>query len=386
MAILALEQPELAGWTITVAGTDLSERVLTIARRGRYSAGALRYVEPQRIVRWFRALPATKSAPAAEATPPGVPPLRRRDDFAVVDAVRAKVQFQALNLSRWPYPAGYTDFDLIMCENVLIYLQPEVTREAVEQFYQRLVPGGALFLGYSETLWQVSNRFELISRPETFYYRRRAVAPPPVVARAGGATAARPAPQLADLLRELNAAPGRTAGPPDPSGADLARAAMLTSRGLADLEAGRYAEAGHAFTEALACNSSDVGALVGMAQIHANQGRLTEAAAACAHALEVDALNEEAHLLNALVARQQGHPADALDHFERLLYVNSQSIAGHYHLAELHRSEARLAEAAREYRRTLGALDRGPGSGTISGLPVTMIRHACEQQLRRLDG
>ena len=439
LAIACLEQPELAGWQITIEASDLSERVLAFARRGIYRAASLRYIEADRIARWFKHYAAGAPAGSVRA-PRGSGPLDpltgQREVFEISEKVRALINFRQLNLATPLYPDIYKDFDLIMCENVIIYFRPDVTREVIGQFYNALRPGGFLFLGYSETLWQIYNRFELITYPNTFFYRRPEAAPaePPrrrllnpsaapetpqkrsAPALPGAdprqATAApdlatrtplrggtgdefrRPPPAPTPAVPPARSAQGANgAGPVRPIAAPrtpdaalaIEIAEQLTRRAHEYLEAGRYTEAQTAFTDALARNPASVDALVGLAQIHANQGRRAEARAECEKALEIDVLCEEAHLLVALLYREEGDVAEAIDHFEKVLYINFESIAGHFHLAELYRSQKRKEEAARQYRRALWVLDHHPTEETISGLPAKMIRQVCEQQLRRLQ-
>jgi chemotaxis protein methyltransferase CheR len=419
LAITCMEHPQLQGWDIHIEATDLSERVLELAQRGHYRPGALRYLEADRVARWFHKQDAPPAVP--RRTGPLDPVIGHREVFAISDKVRQLVHFGPLNLARVPYPDRYKDFDLILCENVIIYLRPDVTKGVIDSFYNRLQPGGYLFLGYSETLWQISDRFELMTAPNTFYYRRPTQeldpAAPPAARSSGygntdgnGGRAGSPGTAPSTLNqspsgRLLGTPPPTTrpapparpvSGPgltptaaaprPAPAAAEMAvvEARRLTAQALELVEAGKYAEAQAAFEAALARNPAWVDALVGLAQIHANQGRLAEARAECTKALDIDSLCEEGHLLAALIARQQNRTAEAIDHFEKLLYINFESVAGHFHFAELYRSQNRPADAAREYRRTLWALDRHQDA-TVSGLPAAMIQRACEQQLQRLQ-
>ena len=430
LAITCLEQPELRGWDIQIAATDLSERVLGLAQRGLYRGAALRYLEPDRLRRWFTRQEGDPPVPTPpRKTGPLDPLTGQREIYAVNDAVRALVQFQPLNLARQHYPDRYREFDLIICENVIIYFRPDVTRAVIAEFYNRLQPSGYLFLGYSETLWQISSRFELLTRPNTFYYRRPLAEPASTPATPPGVPGV-PAPNLPEMLRRLGEtgpATSRPSAPPPlpaprpavppppmrqpttrplpevrPGGlvaqplapaattpvADPERAVVearqLTAQAHALLEAGKYTEAQAAFQAVLARNPAWVDALMGLAQIHANQGRLAEAQAECDRALDIDALCEEAHLLAALIARQDGRIVAAIDHFEKLFYINVESVAGHFHLAELYRAQGQRHEAAREYRRTLWALDRHQDA-TVSGLPAAMLQRTCEQQIKRLQ-
>ncbi len=64
------------------------------------------------------------------------------------------------------------NWDVIFCRNVTIYFRLESTRRVVENFYESLNPGGYLFVGHSETLTSISDRFEPVEVGGVFLYRK----------------------------------------------------------------------------------------------------------------------------------------------------------------------------------------------------------------------
>jgi hypothetical protein len=52
--------------------------------------------------------------------------------------------------------------DVIFCCNVLIYFDLASKRRVVQHFYANLLPGGYLFLGHAESLFQVDDSFRLV--------------------------------------------------------------------------------------------------------------------------------------------------------------------------------------------------------------------------------
>jgi chemotaxis protein methyltransferase CheR len=60
--------------------------------------------------------------------------------------------------------------DIIFCCNVLIYFDLASKRRVVQHFYSNLLPGGYLFLGHAESLFQVDDSFRLIHFPGTTAY------------------------------------------------------------------------------------------------------------------------------------------------------------------------------------------------------------------------
>ena len=394
LAIACLELPALAGLPVQIIATDISGAVLEVAREGTYTGEALRYLSPDRIRRWFTRADGASAArypaaglPAAQwrgrsrtATSAVLDPTRmRRRRYRINDPVRALVTFSAQNLARLPFDRTRVgDCDLIVCENVLIYLHPDLCRRIVQEFYECLNPGGYLFLGYSESLWRISDAFTLETTPTTFYYRRPLPRSEDAPSRPRVLAAGRPA--TAAFGTQPLGTPSTDRLPAIPVSDPL----PLIHQGYDWLEQGSYANARAAFEEALRRSPTAVDALVGLARIHANQGAVAAALAACRQALSLDALCEDAHLLLALLYRQQHQTGSAIDHLEKAVYANFASVAGHFHLAEIYRGQENWVEAGREYRRTLWALDRTRAGDTISGLPVAMIRRACEQQLDRI--
>ena len=55
---------------------------------------------------------------------------------------------------------------------MLIYLSAAARAEVVETFYDRLRPGGVLMLGHSESLLNVSTRFEILNLEQDLVYQK----------------------------------------------------------------------------------------------------------------------------------------------------------------------------------------------------------------------
>jgi len=62
--------------------------------------------------------------------------------------------------------------DAVFCRNVLIYFDQRSRKRVIDMFYERLFPGGFLFLGHSESLLNVSTAFELVHLSEDLVYRK----------------------------------------------------------------------------------------------------------------------------------------------------------------------------------------------------------------------
>lgn len=149
LAILLLEEAARRPTPpqVQVFASDLHERSLRHAREGLYPAAIREDVSDDRLQRFFR-----------------------RDDggYRITKALRDVVVFAQHNLLQDP---PFSRIDLVVCRNVLIYLQAEAQREVVDLFHYALQGTGYLLLGTAETL----DRSELfrLDHKESHLYRRR---------------------------------------------------------------------------------------------------------------------------------------------------------------------------------------------------------------------
>jgi chemotaxis protein methyltransferase CheR len=137
-----------------------------------------------------------------------------------------------------PAPFGPGDVDLVLCRNVTIYFDRATTRELMGRFHQVLRTGGYLFLGHAETLWRVTDDFELVSSGDAFVYRRvdRDARPRSVPSGRVDAIAHSPRPRVQNEAQ--------TPVVDESSPVAEAQALEPTLEAVAaDLRAGRYAEA-----------------------------------------------------------------------------------------------------------------------------------------------
>lgn len=129
-----------------IEATDLDPNVLETAKRGRYPDDLLRNVPAVRRERYFET----------------------EDGMNVVsDEIKKRVNFRRHDLLADSYGNGY---DLIVCRNVQIYFTKEAQWRVNGRFSRALRPGGVLFLGASETIF---NSSELgLERVAMSFYRR----------------------------------------------------------------------------------------------------------------------------------------------------------------------------------------------------------------------
>jgi chemotaxis protein methyltransferase CheR len=143
-----------AGWgshPIEIHAIDASEVALGKARAGVFRE------------RSFRALPAHLRARYFEPHP---------DGLAIRPEIAAKVRFSWANLAEPATYAALPPPSVVFCRNVFIYFSAQSIARVVAEFAKLLPPEGHLFIGSSESLLKLTNRFDLQEMGGAFVYMR----------------------------------------------------------------------------------------------------------------------------------------------------------------------------------------------------------------------
>jgi len=141
---------------IEIFASDLHEGSLNRAREGLYPDTIEAYISPARLRRFFKKEDAI---------------------YRVRKEVREVIVFAAHNLLKDP---PFSHIDLIICRNLLIYLQRDTQDKVIDLFHYALKPGGLLWLGPAET-FDRSALFESESKRDCLYRRRNVPAPEPTL-------------------------------------------------------------------------------------------------------------------------------------------------------------------------------------------------------------
>jgi chemotaxis protein methyltransferase CheR len=137
IAMLFAEEPEKwQGWTVDILGSDVSSACIDRARNGTYSQFEVqRGLGINQMIKWFE---------------------ETSDGWRAVEPLRKPVRFQVHNLlEAAPHPGG---FDVVLCRNVLLYLNPEKKALAFERLAGSMAEDGWLMLGAGETVIGNTNK------------------------------------------------------------------------------------------------------------------------------------------------------------------------------------------------------------------------------------
>jgi len=145
--ILSEMASQLAGWTIEIVATDLSNEILTRAKEGVYSQFEVQRGLPVALlVKYFS---------------------QSGDRWQISPKIRSMVDYREFNLLTDPTVLGR--FDVVFCRNVLIYFDQETKAKVLERIANLMPEDGFLFLGGAETVLGLTERFKLINGQRGVY-------------------------------------------------------------------------------------------------------------------------------------------------------------------------------------------------------------------------
>lgn len=280
-------------WQVSVIGTDMNVSAIAAARQADFGRWALRSLPEADRSRYFRQVSPTT--------------------WSLRPAWRAAVQFERhnlLSLLDGTSPLQFTDFDLILCRNVLIYFHPAMAARVVAALGACLVDDGWLLVGHAEPNPAFADTLQPVILPGTTAYRRGAMAAPVPMPAAF-------VPLLPPAPAPLPAARPRPAVPQ----------AALSPVPAADLD--------------------DV---VETVRTQADRGELEAARRTCHAGLDTNPTSPALHFYDGLVARALGAGREAEAAFRRAIYLDRNFALAHHHLGLL------LVDSGRERagRRSIG--------------------------------
>lgn len=113
-------------FTLQIFATDIDSDVIDIARKGVYSANIVSDVSSERIRKYF---------------------VKEGSGFRIHTSIREMVVFAPHNVIKDP---PFIKMDLLLCRNLLIYLEPELQKKLMNLFHYSLHAGGIMMLGNAE--------------------------------------------------------------------------------------------------------------------------------------------------------------------------------------------------------------------------------------------
>jgi chemotaxis protein methyltransferase CheR len=362
--------PHPEDWDIEILATDASSEAMEKAKRGIYGANSMRLVEEPYRSKYFTQLASSK----------------QNGDWKISSEIKQMVRFGFLNLVGDPYPP---EMDVIFCRNVTIYFETKTTIKIMENFAANMADPGYLFLGYSESLQFLTDKFRMASWQDGIYYRKTTGKPeeartsiawqseePQIVEEY---VEAMPLPELAAIIEHH-----------EPVALTSEEFEAVRQQILRFIYLKEYSSA-MALIEKVSVEGGKMADIHYLAaDIYANRNRHEDARARLKKALAIDSLFAPAYYLLGCMYLEESKSDKAKESLLKALYIDKDFIMARFYMAHMFRTEGRTSEAIREYRNTLEALSKGvasPRSQMIlqsSGFNPATLKSVCCDNLERL--
>ncbi|MCL2088586.1 MAG: protein-glutamate O-methyltransferase CheR [Oscillospiraceae bacterium] len=127
------------GWDTRVLATDISHRVMNIAKAGVYEEESLKEIPNVWKTKYFK---------------------KDGHDYHLTPEIKNNVIFREFNLMD---PINFKlKFDVIFCRNVMIYFDAQTKAALIDRFYNATANGGYLLIGHSETIDKSHNPYQYL--------------------------------------------------------------------------------------------------------------------------------------------------------------------------------------------------------------------------------
>jgi two-component system CheB/CheR fusion protein len=145
-----LEEKNILDLQIQVFGTDVNEKNIDKARRGIYLKAIEETVPEKRLKRFFMSF---------------------NGNYQISKQIRDMCVFAKHDLTNDP---PFSNLDLIVCRNVLIYFDAKLQEKIIPFFHYGLKPNGYLTLGESESVGKFTYLFEPMTKKGVIFKKKQA--------------------------------------------------------------------------------------------------------------------------------------------------------------------------------------------------------------------
>jgi chemotaxis protein methyltransferase CheR len=382
--------PSYSEWNISILGTDINRTGLACSEEAIYTQKDIGHLDKEYLDKYFNV---------------------RGSTYVLKEDAKALVRFEYHNLAKDPFMhESIQNADIIFCRNVIIYFDSQTTQRVIENFYDCLAQDGYLFLGPTETLWQITNKYERVEFPQTFIYKKTLT---PAQEDTMKPFMAVPDVEIEDFTLSVSATPAlylHSSGPAlyqneseHASKAGIEKhlsGSLLHSPRSSRLESKSTPQHSKQIEKPwdLASPSSPDNmiaqdknyflACLTKASVLANEAKYKEAADILRKIIEADNLSVEAYYLLGVLSYKIGDLKEAETQFRKVIYVTPDSVLAYFNLGNMYLYQKKVREATREFRNAIRLLEKRPKDEQVrfcEDFTVEFLLRACRNTLVQIS-
>ena len=373
--------PSYEEWRFSILGTDINRNGLACSEEAIYGQKDIGHLEKEYLEKYFKIQGST---------------------YLLKDDVKELVRFEYHNLAKDPFiHERMQNIDLIFCRNVIIYFDSQTTQRVIENFHNCLAQDGYLFLGHTETLWQITNKLERVEFPQTFIYKKTLSSVQEDVMKPFMAVPEIEIESLTSFketdrdkrffqqelgprLQEKPESVEEIEKPPrvketSESAYEEATLGLKEMKDQASLPSPNHM---------IAQGKNHICTYLTRATILANEAKYKEAADILEKIIEADNLTVEAYYFLGVLSYKSGNLKEAETQFRKVIYVTPNAVLAYFNLGNMYLYQRKFREAAREFRNAIRLLEKRPKDEQVrfcEDFTVEFLSRACRNTLVQIS-
>lgn len=320
--------PNIRDWQISIIGSDINYHFLDIAKAGIYKPWSFRDVSKEVQEQYFNVVD--------------------KRQYAIKPEIKRMVSFIHHNLvdDTLAQNSQFSGFDLVLCNNVLIYFSEKTIKKVVTKLVDHLSPDGWLVVSAIEVPHVQSDKLKYIPFKNASFFKKsqdlvlKKILAPAVVEQ-----------KYVAVYPQNNVKQEKT---------------VFDIQKL--FEKGEYQEVVN-YLESLDTEKKLTHALEMslLAESYANLGKSDKARKWCETGLAIDKVNPALHFLHASILQEQQDYKAAIEALKRVMFLDPHFVLAHFELGNLMLKQDNKNEALKHYRNALNILKSWPPHAPVKG-------------------
>lgn len=349
--------PDLSSWQIDLVGTDVNREFLRKASEGVYNQWSFRGVSKPVQGAYFH---------------------KNGDGYTILPNIKRMVRFFEFNLNQDVHPflaENMSNWDIILCRNVLMYFAPERQQKVLDNLAGRLAEGGLMVVSPAEL--SIVNSSRLVSETiQGVVFHRKTVPHQPAFLETRDLINV---PMVQELSKPvaLTADPDLTNEPPAPLRVTTPEpekvekpTETLYQRALGLFRQGAYEDVIEILSSCPEINDApqkSAPMMLLVAHTYANQRKLEQALHWTQQMIASDKLNPQAHYLEGIILQEKDDLKGALLSIKRALFLDPDFVVAHFALGSLVMRQGRHKDSQKHFTTALDILAMFPEAHVLPG-------------------